>query len=78
MGYILRAFRRFHFVSIVTLPPPLKVAHFFMSTRYAEVHKNLKGPGDARPTTVQVIHDEGLEGQLTNKTILITGVSSGI
>jgi NAD(P)-dependent dehydrogenase (short-subunit alcohol dehydrogenase family) len=49
-----------------------------MTTRYADVHKNPQGPGDARPTAMQIIHDEGLEDQLTGSSILITGVSSGI
>lgn len=49
-------------------------------SRYADVHKpaNLRGPGDARPTALQVIDDEGLRGKLTNKVFLVTGVSSGI
>jgi NAD(P)-dependent dehydrogenase (short-subunit alcohol dehydrogenase family) len=48
-------------------------------TRYAAVHEQPEGPGDARPTALQVIEDESLHnGQLTGKTILITGVSSGI
>ncbi|OOF95783.1 hypothetical protein ASPCADRAFT_207137 [Aspergillus carbonarius ITEM 5010] len=49
-----------------------------MTTRYEAVHKNPQGPGDARPTAMQVIHDEGLEGQLTGLSILITGASAGI
>lgn len=49
-------------------------------SRYAEVHKlaNLRGADDARPTAIQIIEDEGLVGKLTDKVILITGVSSGI
>ena len=46
--------------------------------RYAAVHKNIKGPGDARPTALQIIHDENLEGKLTGHVALITGCSSGI
>ncbi|KAL3475990.1 putative short-chain dehydrogenase/reductase [Aspergillus californicus] len=49
-----------------------------MTTRYADVHKNPQGPGDARPTALQVVRDEGLEGQLPGCSILVTGVSSGI
>ena len=45
---------------------------------YASVHKELKGPGDARPTALQVVKDEGQIGKLAGKTILITGCSSGI
>ncbi|KAJ4993630.1 WW domain-containing oxidoreductase [Stagonosporopsis vannaccii] len=49
-------------------------------SRYEEAHKfvNLRGAGDARPTALQVIEDEGLTGKLSDKVFLITGVSSGI
>ena len=36
------------------------------------------GPGDSRPTAAAIVADEKLEGQLSNKVILITGCSSGI
>jgi NAD(P)-dependent dehydrogenase (short-subunit alcohol dehydrogenase family) len=49
-------------------------------SRYAEAHKlaNLGGAGDARPTALQIIEDEGLFGHLSDKTFLVTGVSSGV
>lgn len=47
-------------------------------SRYAASHANPKGPGDARPTALQIVSDEGLTGKLTDKTFLVTGVSSGI
>ncbi|KAF2718679.1 NAD(P)-binding protein [Polychaeton citri CBS 116435] len=47
-------------------------------SRYAEVYKNTKGPGDARPTALQIVEDEGYTGKLTDKVFLVTGVSSGI
>jgi NAD(P)-dependent dehydrogenase (short-subunit alcohol dehydrogenase family) len=47
-------------------------------SRYAAAHANLNGPGDARPTALQIIEDEGLTGKLTDKVFLVTGVSSGI
>ena len=49
-------------------------------SRYIEAHRvaNLGGAGDARPTALQVIEDEGLTGKLSDKVFLITGVSSGI
>ncbi|POS76507.1 alcohol dehydrogenase [Diaporthe helianthi] len=49
-------------------------------SRYAEAHKdsNITGPGDARPTALQVLQDEGAEGKLVGKVIVITGCSSGI
>lgn len=47
-------------------------------SRYAEAHANLAGPGDARPTALQILKDEGGEGKLAGKVIIITGTSSGI
>ena len=49
-----------------------------MSSKYAEAHRSLQGPGDARPTALQIVQDEGLEGKLAGKVIFITGCSSGI
>ncbi|KAK2669458.1 Short-chain dehydrogenase/reductase SDR [Fusarium oxysporum f. sp. vasinfectum] len=47
-------------------------------SRYADAHKNTSGPGDARPTALQIVRDEDLEGALTDKVFLITGTSAGI
>jgi NAD(P)-dependent dehydrogenase (short-subunit alcohol dehydrogenase family) len=47
-------------------------------SRYAEAHSNPAGPGDARPTALQIIKDEAIEGKLVGKVIVITGTSSGI
>ncbi|GFF25931.1 WW domain-containing oxidoreductase [Aspergillus udagawae] len=47
-------------------------------SRYAEAHAKPNGPGDARPTALQIIKDEGVEGKLKDKVIVITGTSSGI
>ncbi|KXG46431.1 Short-chain dehydrogenase/reductase SDR [Penicillium griseofulvum] len=47
-------------------------------SRYAEAHSNPAGPGDARPTALQIIKDEAAEGKLAGKVIVITGTSSGI
>jgi NAD(P)-dependent dehydrogenase (short-subunit alcohol dehydrogenase family) len=47
-------------------------------TRYANAHKDLNGAGDARPTALQIVRDNDLQGRLIDKTILITGCSSGI
>lgn len=49
-----------------------------MADRYVAAHQTPKGPGDARPTALQIIQDEGLEGQWSDKTAFITGCSSGI
>lgn len=47
-------------------------------SRYSEVHRSPQGPGDARPTALDIVKDEGLEGKLADKVFLITGCSSGI
>lgn len=52
--------------------------HIRNMSRYAEAHRDTKGPGDARPTALQVVEDEGLIGKLTDKVFVVTGVSSGI
>jgi hypothetical protein len=36
-------------------------------SRYTEAHKNPTGPGDARPTALQIVKDEGYLGKMTNK-----------
>ncbi|KAF2166477.1 hypothetical protein M409DRAFT_66528 [Zasmidium cellare ATCC 36951] len=45
---------------------------------YADAHKNPKGPGDARPTALQIIGDCNAAGKLVGKTVVITGCSGGI
>ncbi|CAO2650981.1 Nn.00g092780.m01.CDS01 [Neocucurbitaria sp. VM-36] len=47
-------------------------------SRYAEAHKNPQGPGDARPTALQIVKDNDLIDKLEGKVALITGTSSGI
>jgi hypothetical protein len=47
-------------------------------SRYAAAHASLNGPGDARPTALQIVEDENLTNNLTDKVFLVTGVSSGI
>lgn len=49
-----------------------------MTSRYASVHTSPQGPGDARPTALQIIKDDDLLGKLNGKVALVTGVSSGI
>ncbi|KAL8715448.1 MAG: hypothetical protein Q9220_000782 [cf. Caloplaca sp. 1 TL-2023] len=49
-----------------------------MPSRYAAAHDNPGGPGDARPTALDIVKDEGLEGKLADKAVMITGTSSGI
>lgn len=45
---------------------------------YTESHVTPQGPGDARPTAMQIVKDEGLEGKLAGKVVVITGTSSGL
>ena len=45
---------------------------------YEAVHKTPNGPGDGRPTALEIIQNEGLTGRLVGKTILITGGTSGL
>ncbi|PGG99932.1 hypothetical protein AJ79_08369 [Helicocarpus griseus UAMH5409] len=47
-------------------------------SRYAAVHANSQGPGDSRPTALQIVKDEGMEGRLEGKVAVVTGVSSGL
>ncbi|KAI9168057.1 Oxidoreductase calI [Paramyrothecium foliicola] len=47
-------------------------------SRYAEAHAKPNGPGDARPTALQIVEDEGLVGKLSDKVFLLTGASGGI
>lgn len=49
-----------------------------MPSRYTTVHQSPQGPGDARPTALQIIQDENLDSKLQGKVVLITGCSSGI
>jgi len=51
-----------------------------MPGKYTEAHKpeNLGGSGDARPSAIQIIKDEGLEGKMTDKVFIVTGASAGI
>ena len=45
---------------------------------YPSAHANPKGAGDARPTALQIIHDEDLVNKMPDKVMLVTGASSGI
>ncbi|KZL65852.1 short-chain dehydrogenase [Colletotrichum tofieldiae] len=44
---------------------------------YAEQHKNITGPGDARPTAIQIVEDQGLVGKWAGKVAIVTGCSPG-
>ena len=45
---------------------------------YTAAHANPQGAGDARPTALQIVRDEGVESRLGGKVIVITGATSGI
>jgi NADP-dependent 3-hydroxy acid dehydrogenase YdfG len=47
-------------------------------SRYAAAHAKPNGAGDARPTALQIVKDEGLYNKLQDKVMLVTGCSSGI
>jgi NAD(P)-dependent dehydrogenase (short-subunit alcohol dehydrogenase family) len=47
-------------------------------SRYVAAHTKTNGPGDARPTALQIVKDEGLEKKLNGKVMVVTGCSSGI
>lgn len=47
-------------------------------SRYAAAHIHPRGPGDARPTALQIVQDEDLIGKLTDKVAFITGANQGI
>ncbi|KAH6866086.1 hypothetical protein B0T10DRAFT_569718 [Thelonectria olida] len=44
---------------------------------YAESHKNPSGPGDARPTAIQIVQDQNLIDKWQGKVALVTGCSPG-
>jgi NAD(P)-dependent dehydrogenase (short-subunit alcohol dehydrogenase family) len=46
-----------------------------ITSRYASLHISPKGPGDARPTALQIIQDEGLIDKLEGKVYLVTGAN---
>ena len=45
---------------------------------YAELYANSKGPGDARPTAIQIIRDNDLFNEWTDRVVLVTGATSGL
>ena len=48
------------------------------SGRYASLHRNPQGPGDARPTSLQILKDSDVIGQYNDKVFLLTGGSNGL
>lgn len=45
--------------------------------KYSGAHVSPTGAGDARPTALEIVKDNDLEGKLIGKTIVVTGTSSG-
>lgn len=45
---------------------------------YTVAHRSPRGANDERPTALQVIADQGLQGKLSGKSIIITGATGGI
>ena len=45
---------------------------------YLSAHESPNGAGDARPTAMRVVQDDELIEKMTDKTMLITGATSGI
>lgn len=46
------------------------------SSKYYSVHAIPRGPNDARPTALSIVHGEELEGKWADKVVLITGGSA--
>ncbi|KAH6985225.1 hypothetical protein EDB80DRAFT_756735 [Ilyonectria destructans] len=47
-------------------------------SKYQAAHANPQGPGDARPSALEIVKDEGLVGKLADKVVFITGANQGI
>ncbi|KAE8450386.1 hypothetical protein EG329_006460 [Mollisiaceae sp. DMI_Dod_QoI] len=45
---------------------------------YKDAYANLNGPGDARPTALQILRDNKCINQWSDKVVLITGATNGI
>ncbi|KAF2801828.1 short-chain dehydrogenase/reductase-like protein [Mytilinidion resinicola] len=45
---------------------------------HTAAHANPQGVGDSRPSALQIVRDESLEGKLVGKVIVITGATAGI
>ena len=49
-----------------------------MPNRYTPLHESPKGPGDVRPSALQIVKDQDLDSKLLDKIFLVTGVSGGL
>ncbi|KAK5994723.1 Short-chain dehydrogenase/reductase prx1 [Cladobotryum mycophilum] len=48
------------------------------TSKYASSHVKPQGPGDSRPTALQIVKDEHRDDSLSDKVVFITGCSSGL
>ena len=48
------------------------------SERYASLHTDPRGPGDVRPTSLQILEDNDAIGRFNDKVFLVTGGSNGL
>lgn len=64
----------------VSYYPLGRSAHMSTTTlsKYASSHVKPQGPGDSRPTALQIVNDEQRGDSFTDKVVLITGCSSGL
>lgn len=47
-------------------------------SRYQTLYAEQQGPGDARPTGLEIVQDEDLIGKLSDKVVFITGANQGL
>ncbi|KAK5064404.1 hypothetical protein LTR84_000237 [Exophiala bonariae] len=47
-------------------------------SQYASRYVSNNGPGDQRPTAMEIVQDENLIGKPSDKVFFLTGISSGI
>ncbi|KAH8690311.1 dehydrogenase with different specificitie [Talaromyces proteolyticus] len=47
-------------------------------SRYTSAHINPEGPGDARPTALQIVTDNNIADKLNGKVAVVTGCSAGL
>lgn len=74
-------YSNYHQDLLTHLPSPIhrgSISTDFNMSPYAAAHVNTQGAGDARPTALQIIRDESVEGKLVGKVMVITGATSGI
>ena len=49
-----------------------------VSEKYRAIHDAPNGPDDSRPSALQIINDEGLQGKLHGTVALVTGAAGGL